>query len=282
MQKLSRAIDRFCYKHPGFGIRNLMLLVVIGNVLVWIAASMDRTGTLASAFYFNPHLVLQGQIWRLVTFPFVPGTSGITMLISLYFYYSIGRALEQQWGSARFTLYYLLGMLLHIIFGFILYLGFRVNMNITAYWLNMSMFFAFAVLYPDARVLLFFIIPIKIKWLALIDAAYFVLALVSYPLPMNLLPLVAVANFFLFCGGDLFAALRHRPVHHSAAAINFKQEAARIRREQAKRPAYTRRCEVCGRTDTDHPELEFRYCSRCQGFHCFCQDHINNHTHFTE
>jgi len=84
--------------------------------------------------------------------------------------------------------------------------------------------------------------------------------------------------FFIFCGGELFASLPRRP---SKNTVNFRQESARIRREQ-KDKLYTHKCAVCGRTDVDHPELEFRYCSKCQGYHCFCSDHINNHIHFTE
>ena len=96
--------------------------------------------------------------------------------------------------------------------------------------------------------------------------------------PANLLPVVAVLNFLIFCGGDLF---RRIPKKASANTVNFRRESRKINREQASK-LYTHKCAVCGRTDADHPELEFRYCSRCAGYHCFCSDHINNHIHFTE
>lgn len=281
MRKLNQAIDRFCYRHPRFGIPNLMTLIVAGNVLVWILSMMDRTGTLASAFYFSPAQILRGQIWRLVTFPFVPEQSGLWLLISLYFYYFIGSNLERQWGTGRFTIYYLLGMVFTIVFGFVVYFATGISFLLSAYYLNMSLFFAFAALFPETRVLLFFFLPIKIKWLALLDAAYFLIAVVTNPFPINLLPVVAVLNFLVFCGGDLLAMLRPQAARRSRTTVNFKKEAARIRREQADKP-YTRKCEVCGRTDADYPNLEFRYCSRCQGYHCFCEDHINNHVHFRE
>ena len=112
----------------------------------------------------------------------------------------------------------------------------------------------------------------------LVDAAIFVLGIISTAFPLNLLPIVAVLNYFVFCGGELLSHLLRRA---RAGTVNFRRESARLRREQRDK-LYTHKCAVCGRTDTDHPELEFRYCSRCAGYHCFCQDHINNHIHFTE
>ena len=149
------------------------------------------------------------------------------------------------------------------------------------YYFNLSMFFVFATMFPETRVLLFFFIPVKIKWLAILDAVYFVLAIIQTPFPANLMPVVAVLNFLLFCFDDLVGFIRPIKARNSKSAVNFRKEARRIHRQQAKAP-YTKKCAVCGRTDTDHPELEFRYCSKCAGYHCFCQDHINSHVHFTE
>ncbi len=281
MKKLMRSIDRFCYKHPRFGIPNLMLFIVIGNAIVWLFSAMDTTGTLISLLALNPAAILRGQVWRIVTFVLVPENSGIMLLISLYFYYFIGSSLERQWGPGRFTIYYLMGMLLTVIYSFIIYFTMGVGYYMTASYINLSMFFAFATLFPDARVLLFFFIPIKIKWLALLDAAVFLIAVVRNPFPINLLPIVAVLNYLLFCGGTLWDYIRPYLRRRSRNTVNFKREARRIHREQAGKP-YTRKCAVCGRTDVTNPELEFRYCSRCAGYHCFCQDHINNHVHFTE
>ena len=113
------------------------------------------------------------------------------------------------------------------------------------------------------------------------DAALFVLGIVTTSFPLNLLPVVAVLNYLVYCGDWLFDFFRPSHVRQRQKTVNFKREARRIQREQANKP-YHYKCAVCGRTDVDHPELEFRYCSRCVGYHCFCQDHINNHVHFTE
>ena len=150
--------------------------------------------------------------------------------------------------------------------------------RLDSYYIYLSMLFCFASMFPDTTILLFYIIPVKMKYLAIINGIFFVFSVFTNPFPVNLLPIVAVLNFFIFCGGSLW---RNRPARTSKSTVNFRRESRRIRREQESK-LYTHKCAVCGRTDVDHPELEFRYCSRCQGYHCFCSDHINNHIHFTE
>ncbi len=195
-----------------------------------------------------------------------------------FFYYWIGTTLEAQWGTGQFTVYFLTGVILTILYGFLMYFITGRPVNLSSTYIYLSMFFSFATLFPDMQVLFLFVIPIKMKYLALVDAAFFLLSVITTPFPEKLLPVVAVLNFLIFCGGELLALLPRRP---SRGTINFKRESARIRREQQD-ALYTHKCAVCGRTDRDHPELEFRYCSRCAGYHCFCSDHINNHIHFTE
>ena len=154
----------------------------------------------------------------------------------------------------------------------------------STYYINMSLYLVYALTFPERLIYIYFVIPIKMKWLAIVDLLFFVYEVIVTPFPVNLLPVIALLNYLLFCGGDLRDALR-RALGGSRKqrqnTVNFHNEVRRMQYEQ-KQKTYTRRCEVCGRTDTDHPELEFRYCSRCQGYHCFCMDHINNHRHFTE
>ncbi len=281
MKWFSRKVDLFCYKHPRFGISNLMLYIVIGNVVVWLFSMMDTSGTLVNLLSFSPAHILRGQVWRLFTFALIPSSWGLWALLFFYFYYLIGKTLEDRWGIARFNIYFFTGILLTLIYGFILYFITGVSYSITAYYIYLSMFFSFAALFPDLKVLLFFIIPIKMKWLAIVDAVIFVVDIVQLPFPVNLLPIVAVLNFLIFCGDELLSYIRPRRRSQRKAAVNFKREVQRINYEK-KTQSYTRRCEVCGRTDASHPDLEFRYCSRCAGYHCFCIDHINAHQHFSE
>lgn len=276
MKDPMRLVDRFCYKHPHFGIQNLMRYLTIANVVFWLIGITNQT--LLSYLGFDAALILRGQIWRLLTFMLYPPSTGVLAFLVFYFYYWIGNALEQYWGTAHFNVYLLIGWFVTVLYGFLVYFigGYRIPID--AQYLYLSMFFSFAALYPDMQVLLFFFLPIKVKYIALIDAVYFLLAVFTNPFPRNLLPLVATLNFFIFFGATL---IRMLPKKDSKSTINFRKESRRIRQEQRSK-LYTHKCAVCGRTDTEFPELEFRYCSRCAGYHCFCQDHINSHIHFTE
>ena len=156
MKSFMRWVDRFCYRHPRFGIYNLMLYIVIGNAAVFVFTLMDRTGTMTAQLAFIPSLVLRGQIWRLFTFTLIPNSSGLWTLLFLYFYYFIGSALQREWGSAKFTLYFFSGWLFTVVYGLLIYLLTRQNFYVDAAYIYLSMFFSFATFYPDQRVLLFY------------------------------------------------------------------------------------------------------------------------------
>ena len=296
MKKLMQAVDRFCYRHPRFGIPNLMLYIVIANALIWLFSMMDTSGTLTMALMFSPYHILRGQVWRIFTFALMPHTGGFLALVAFYFYYFIGTTIERQWGSGKFTVYFLSGLLLTVVYGFIVYfilghggdadyregVSLLIGSLVSAYYIYLSMFFTFATLYPDMQVLLFFFIPVKMKWLGLLDAALFLYDVIRIqPFIFKLLPVVAVLNYLLFCGEWLFAFFRPASRQQRRNTVNFRNEVRRMQYEQKQKP-YNRICEVCGKTDTDYPELEFRYCSRCAGYHCFCIDHINRHQHHRE
>ena len=275
MKDPMRLVDRFCYKHPNFGIPGLARYIAVGSGAAWVIGLINHV--LYGYLSFNAQAVLHGQIWRLISFMFVPYDTSWLGIISILFYFWVGSTLEQYWGSGKFTVYVLVNMLLTIVCGFLMY-AFGYSVSITASYVYLAMFFAFAVYFPDMQVLFMMIIPIKMKYLAALDAVLFLLAIVRNPFPLNLVPIVAILGFLLFCGAELFSRI---PKRDSARTINFRRESARIRREQRDQ-LYHHKCAVCGRTDTDYPDLQFRYCSRCAGYHCFCEDHINNHVHFTE
>jgi membrane associated rhomboid family serine protease len=284
LKALMRAIDRFCLKHRRFGLRNLMLYIVIGYAAVYLLSLMDPSRTVEEFVAFNPARVLNGEVWRLVTWVvYTHEPEHYLAAIMLYFYYFIGSTLEREWGTPKFTIYYLIGILTHVVFALLVWAVFGQTVFIDSSYLNLSMFFAFAVFYPDQRVLLFFFIPIKIKWLALVDAAFFVFSIVQYIIlgryAYILVPIAAIMNFLIFCLDDLLHYLRPYKTRASGQSINFRRAAKQKRREEASRP-FRHKCSVCGKTDADHPDLEFRYCSKCNGYHCFCIDHINNHGHF--
>ena len=198
LDKLDRKIGRYA---P----RNLMLVIVAGTAAVWLLEMMVgyRTGvSIAGWLYFNKAAILRGQVWRLITFIFVPSTGNLFVLaISLYFYWLIGTLLENEWGALRFDLFYLCGILGAIGSGFIT--GYATN-----YYLNLSLFLAFAILYPDFKVLLFYLIPIKMKWLALIDVVGLVLLFIFSTWIERIALLVALVNIALFFGYVPFRKLR--------------------------------------------------------------------------
>lgn len=276
MKFLSDKIDRFCYKHPRFGINNLMLILVIGNCIVYL---MDRVsnGTLSPLLAFSRYYILHGQIWRLITFLIVPGTgSGIILFaLSMYFYWFIGSNLEREWGAGKFTIYYGVGVIAAIIVGLI------TGVASTTY-LNLSLFLAFATLYPNIRFLLMYIIPVKAKWLAWIDAALiainFVSAILTLRIGTAILIIASLLNYLVFFWNDLMYYVRRQRRSTSRSTMDF-QRATQAKRDKN---GYIHKCAVCGRTDTDYPNLEFRYCSKCAGYYCYCMDHINSHVHITE
>ncbi len=274
-------LDKFCAKHPKFAIPNLMLYIAIGNIAVYLIDLFSMGGfSLASTLSFNRYAILHGQIWRLVSFVFISesgdlllrGTGIFFVLVSAYFYWWIGSLLEREWGTTKFTLFYLGGVALNILYGML------TGYTSIAY-VNLSMFLAFATLYPDMEILLFMILPVRVKWLAWIDAALFVWAVVSNLLVGNwigaLLPVVAILNYLIFFWPDfqyLFAKAKRRT---SPQTINFKK----AQKELRERRGYLHKCSVCGVTDQDDPGMEFRYCSKCSGYYCYCANHINNHVH---
>jgi membrane associated rhomboid family serine protease len=289
LKKLTSMVSRFCYDHPNFGIPNLMLFIVAGNAIVFVLDLLS-SGTFSPMLEFIPAYLFQGQIWRLITFIFVPDNTNVLFLaISLWFYYWIGSNLERVWGTTRFSLFYLVGVLASVVVGLLscLVYGFDCTYAVTTTsYLNLSLFLSFATLFPDMEVLLMFIIPVKVKWLAYVDVFFLglsiLLNLAQGQFLLALLPLLALGNYLLFFGDALFEALRSntRNIRHqtSKQTINFKKAV-----KQAKDvKGYIHKCCVCGITDTDAPDMEFRYCSKCAGYRCYCANHINNHVHISE
>ena len=261
-----------------------MLYISIGTAIVWLFSTFDPSNLLTAVLRFDRSAILHGQVWRLLTYLFIPSGSNILFLaISLYFYYYIGRLIESQWGTFRFNLFYFTGVLITDVAALLL------GVNATAGSLNLSLLLAFATLFPENRVLLFYIIPIKMKYLAWFYFALTIWELVTVPLPYNLFSVFALLNYFLFFGSGVLGVLPDflQPRGYRKAPFgNFTRKKQKPNpnwadgyRSKSGEAPYHHKCTVCGRTDTQFPELEFRYCSRCSGYHCYCEDHISNHSH---
>ena len=287
MKKLRSRFDRFCFRHRDKGIPNLMMYIALGSALVYVINMIDKTYTLYNILCFDRAAILQGQIWRLFTYPLVFDMGNILYTaIGLLCYYSLGRAIENSWGTLRFNLFYFTGMLLMNIYCMIF------GCAASADYLNLSLFLAYATMYPDAQFLFLFIIPVKARIFALLDLCLMVFGLLMYPFPYNLFSVIALANYFLFFGKDVANVFpmswrlnarrlfRKGPAKQQKAKTIPFPNAGSYQATVAKPQApFTHKCTICGRTDVSDPELEFRYCSRCNGYHCYCQDHINSHTH---
>ena len=303
MGNLRKRFEIFCYKHRNWGIPNLMLYIVIGTALVSLITIITNSTTLLELLCFNKAAILQGQVWRLITYIFTDTAGSLLSLLFLYFFYMLGRQVENSMGTFRFNLFYFSGVILMDVFAMIFCPSDPLLSTIYAYnlyiqmgfYLHLSLLLTFAVTNPDAQFLLLMFIPIKAWIMSIIYIAWIVTTVFTnfhsgFAFPNYLFPLVGIANFALFAGRDIANILppawrptgrrQYRTVHQSrpekkTGTIPFPNQD----RPAPKAADYTHKCCVCGRTDVTNPELEFRYCSRCSGYHCYCEDHINNHTH---
>lgn len=262
-----------------------MMYICAGNAVVYLMSVIARNNFLYYWLCFDRRLILSGQIWRLFTYPLTMnagmGSAGLLLVaISLFCYYSLGTVIERQWGTLKFNLFYLSGVVMMDIFCL-----FFPNCQADVYYLNMSLFLSYATMFPSATFLFMMIIPIRAWLFALVDLFFVLIGVLQDPFPYNLFPIIALANYFLFFGADVLN-LFPLSVRNKIRKL-FRREPSRpkviqfrgAQPRQEVKPNYTHKCTVCGRTDVTDPDLEFRYCSRCNGYYCYCQDHINNHTH---
>ena len=281
MKNLIRNFERFCISHKNKGIPNLMMYVAIGSAIVCILSLADPSRSVYRLLCFDRGAILRGQVWRLLTFVLAQSAGGTVwnsflVFLMLFFYYRIGGMLERSMGTLKFNLFYFTGVLLLDAAGLIF------SCSVSADSLHLSLILAFATLYSEAQVLLLYIIPIKMKYLAWFYLAYTAMECL---LLRSLLPLIPLLSYILFFHNEFYSLL---PVNFRVKQFRKKQTqpkakpnpnwAAGYQAKPAQKP-YRHKCTVCGRTDTEHPRLEFRYCSRCKGYHCYCMDHIHDHAH---
>ena len=291
-------ISKLERKFGKYAIPNLMMYI-IGLYAVGFILMASGSGIYENYLSLNAEAILHGQVWRIVTFILhPPATNIVSLLIYLIFYYVIGKNLEYRWGSFMFNLYFFTGMLLHVIAALLIYLIFGVNISMGTSYLNLSLFFAFATEFPDMQVLLFWIIPIKVKWFAILEGIYFglvivlgllspilsfrtLLTLASFGLPVSLVSavsaLVSTGNFLLFFFS--MKSMRHLSPKQMKRKIVYQ---TKVKKAAPKSGAPRHKCAVCGRTELDGDNLEFRYCSKCDGMYEYCQDHLYTHKHVTK
>ncbi len=289
MRSVDSWLDRFAYKHPKFGIPHLINYLLAGSVIVFVL-DMFSGGSASDLLGLDFGMVLQGEVWRLVTFIFNPaGGRPLWFAVSVFFYYFLGNTMENEWGTAKFNLFYLSGYLLTILASVVTFFwaGMGINDLTGLTRVHETLFLAFATLYPEAQLRVYFILPIKAKWLAAFyvfmqvwDVVRMGAAMLLVALPFVLPPLLASwINYLIFFWTPVTDAVRRAfgiAKHQSSQqTINFK--AAQKKAKETR--GYLHKCAVCGITDADDPNMEFRYCSKCDGYYCYCMEHINTHDH---
>ncbi len=269
-------IDRFCTKHSRFGIPNLAMYVAIGQAAVGLVdlvmGLLLKRHIITALMFYSPY-ILRGEVWRLFTFIFVPtSTNPFYLLLSCYVIFWTGQMLEREWGTAKFNLFYLCGVLWSIAGG--MFLG-----SISIYYIHLSFFLVIATMYSEMQVLFMLVVPVKMKWLALLDVALILLNALEQGWVVILLAIPSFINYFIFTWSFWSMKLGFVRRRADPQVINFKRAKRQAEKKARETGGYMHKCAVCGITDEDDPGMEFRYCSKCDGYYCYCANHINNHIH---
>ena len=290
---MNNFINNLERKYGRFAIANLTKyiigLYIVGYVLQLAPSSVNFVHLLS----LNPELILQGQIWRIITWILIPPESfSILIIITLIFYYFVGNTMERTIGTFRYNLFIFSGMILMIIAAFASYFLFKgaipasaeelplyiqyFSFSFSTYYIQMTVFISFAIRYPDMTVLFMMFIPLKVKWLA-----YFYSAIILYDCYRAL----QISNYFMIAA-VVSQAINLLLFYLSLGKLNHLRPKEVKRRTEFKKNTQMRpkgitrhKCAVCGRTEEDDPNLEFRFCSKCNGNYEYCQDHLFNHEH---
>lgn len=254
-------------------VPNVTLIIVVGQAIAYLLVRMlpgtpdDPTSSLLFKMALIPELVIHGEVWRLLSFVFFPPAENILFVFfDLYFFYFMGQALESSWGAFRYNIYLLIGYVMTVGAAFV-----QPELAATNLYIGISVFLAFAFLYPEFVMLLFFVLPMKMKWAAWLAWAYFLVMFVIGDLQSKLLIVASVLNFLLFFGSDIIhhAKTGHRRLKNQAAKVQARDKPFHV-------------CAVCGITDKTNPKMDFRYCPLCVGSWGYCMEHLLHHEHKTQ
>ena len=280
-------IDKLERKFGRFGIPNLTIYMIVCYVIGY--ALMIVNPGILNWLSLEPAYILRGQVWRLVTWVlYPPSTSGVLWfaIAVLFFYYPIGTSLERTIGTFKYTLYILSGVIFTILGAFILYFLLGGNVLVgnvfSTYYISLSTFLAYAMCYPVMQVLLMFIIPVKMKWMAIFYVVIVVYEMIQYVMAgawYLVIPIVAsLLNFIIFYFGTKdFSRYNPKEIHRRNEFRRAMEPQGRMKSGSGSVTKH--KCAICGRTELDDPNLEFRFCSRCNGNYEYCQDHLFTHTH---
>lgn len=241
---------------------NITKYLLIGQVLSYLL--VYARPEYQHYFFLTGRLLFKGEFWRLVTILIAPTSENIIFVVfAWYFFYLLGTALELQWGSYRYVIYIAISYIAVVLFSLVFQ-----DVSISSGFIYVSLFLAYAHLNPNFRLLLFFIIPVKIKWLAYLAWAGLIATILFGSLPTKILTILSVSNFLIFFYADIAYAIK----------TGFKGASSGPKRALHKaKPHHI--CAVCGKNERDNPDMEIRYCSTCFPETCYCGEHANNHQH---
>lgn len=307
-------MSKFERKFGKYAIKNLALYLIIGYVIGYVIYYINPD--VYELMTFNPYMITHGQIWRLVTWILVPPeTFSLFTIIMLVLYYQLGQGLEHTWGTYRYNVYMFSGFIFTVagalaMYGVLMllyhtdvlpvtmikemydfgymemgrYFGDSISWCVSTYYINMSIFLAYAVTYPEEKLLFYFIIPIKIKWFGIVYGIYILFDIVSafkystkvQGIIVTVLIVASLLNFLLYI---LLGKNRNRFNPNQVKRRHEYKQSIRNAKPVTYEGGARHKCAVCGRTELDSPELTFRYCSKCSGNKEYCQDHLFTHTH---
>lgn len=248
-----------------YAIPGLIFYIVMLSAFVYIANLIAPT--YIDLLQLEPDKILQGQVWRLVTFVLIPPKMNpLFLFFFLYLFFLYGSGLEREWGVFKFNCYYFLGMILQIIAAFICGTG-----ETSFVILNLIVFLAFARIYPDFTLYIMFLLPVKVKYIGWLIWAYFFIVIVQEPWPVRILHIAGVLNYLIFFGTSLFQVAKNKSMSMAA-----KQRLSKTQPAQDK-PFHC--CAECEINEQDDPEMDFRVCDECENGEEYCEDHIENHDH---
>ena len=259
----------------------------------------------ASYLTLEPYYIIhEFQLWRIITWVLIaPQENVLFAIIMMFFYWQLGTVLEQSWGTFRFNVYIFGGIVFTVIGAFLLYgiygllngAPVMIGAYFSTYYINMSIFLAFAMSYPDMQILLYFFIPIKMKWMALVYAVLILFEFFAVGWAGRVAIIASLLNFLIFfvttrnwrsISPNEFARKRRYRQATGGDFFGFGQQGQNNRRSAGTgqphkkvNPVGRHKCAICGRTDVSNPELTFRFCSKCNGNYEYCNDHLFTHTH---
>ena len=286
MVKFLNSLER---KIGKYAVRNLSLYIIIAYVIGYVLAFTGSVEFIS----LNPYYISKGQVWRIITWILVPpGNFDIFTIIMLYFYYQIGMTLERTWGAFRYNIYIFSGIFFTVVGAVVLYListangldgisaGMLVSAGFSTYYINLSIFLAFAATYPNISVLLFFVIPVKMKWMAYVYAVILAYQFVTSGAAGRIAIVMSLLNFIVFfLSTRNYKSVSPKEMYRKRA---FKTATAGPHTSQGtmqKGSVTKHKCAICGRTELDGEDLEFRFCSKCNGNYEYCNEHLFTHRH---